>query len=138
MGQLSLLIVFTRRYIELQSITAFVEFVDLLGCTHFYFFFFQITRNKKVPVSAPLLFFFGTLYCSNYYSIKSKPVPVVITVVNNNIAEGSTHPAILRLTLIVEMNPLGRTVHFWICCLREQHGRLRQFCIFLSAGKMKH
>ena len=49
-------------------------------------FFFQITRNKKVPVSAPLLFFFGTLYCSNYYSIKSKPVPVVITVVNNNIA----------------------------------------------------
>ena len=30
--------------------------------------------------------FFGTLYCSDYYSIKSKSVTVVITVVNDNIA----------------------------------------------------
>ena len=33
--------------------------------------------------------FLGTLYCSNYYSIKSKPVTVVvvITVVNNKIGK---------------------------------------------------
>ena len=53
-------------------------------------FFFKITRNQKdqkVPVSQHLsCFFFGTLYCSNYYSIKSKSVTVVITVVNDNIA----------------------------------------------------
>ena len=92
MGQLSLLIVLTWRYIELQSITPFVEFVDLLGCTHFYFFFSRLLGTKKFLFQHLYCFFFGTLYCSNYYSIKSKPVPVVITVVNNNIVARGPGP----------------------------------------------
>ena len=82
---LSLIVLTWRLYNELPSIARFVELVHLLECAQFYFFC-RLQGTKKLPILA-LLLFFGTLYCSNCYSIKSKPVPVpvVITVINNNI-----------------------------------------------------